>query len=236
MPLYRDAGKTAPEIAPFFLEPGELEVVVDPNDWFMGTRISGGEINDEYSVLELQKTGELLALFPEKVHQSAVYQEVSTHHQTQLSLADRIPSFRYTTHAEETEVDFDTDRIIGTLAELNNNRPVYLKIWGTWCAPCRAEFPSIRKVEEKFRGGDLEFAYICIESREEDWREMVTSEKLRGQHYLFSSELTGRLAAEINLRTVPRYLLIDGSGEIIDYNAPKPSDEGLSSLLGELGE
>ena len=173
MPLYRDAGKTAPEIAPFFLEPGELEVVVDPNDWFMGTRISGGEINDEYSVLEPHKTGELLALFPEKVHQSAVYQEVSTHHQTQLSLADRIPSFRYTTHAEETE---------------------------------------------------------------EEWREMVTSEKLRGQHFLFSSELTGKLAAEINLRTVPRYLLIDGSGEIIDYNAPKPSDEGLSSLLGELGE
>jgi len=131
-------------------------------------------------------------------------------------------------------VEFGGESVIADLAELNDGKPVYLKIWGTWCAPCRAEFPSIRDIETHFREKDLEFAYICIQSPEEEWREMVTSEELRGQHFLFSNELTAKLAAEVNLRTVPRYLLIDSEGNIIDYNAPKPSDEKLSALLDDL--
>lgn len=44
---------TNPQIAPILLEPGELEIVIDINDWYMGTVISGGKYNDEYQAFML---------------------------------------------------------------------------------------------------------------------------------------------------------------------------------------
>jgi thiol-disulfide isomerase/thioredoxin len=36
-------------IAPIFLEPGELEIVIDPDDWTFNSKITGGKVNEAYN-------------------------------------------------------------------------------------------------------------------------------------------------------------------------------------------
>jgi len=31
------------------------------------------------------------------------------------------------------------------------NKPIFINIWATWCPPCRAELPSIFKLQEKYK-------------------------------------------------------------------------------------
>ena len=37
---------------------------------------------------------------------------------------------------------------------------VYIDVWATWCGPCRGEIPYLQKVEEKYKGKNIEFVSI----------------------------------------------------------------------------
>ena len=55
----------------------------------------------------------------------------------------------------EIAPDFETEDVFGNPVRLSQfrGRPVWLMFWGSWCPPCRAEFP------------DIQAAYAQLESR-----------------------------------------------------------------------
>ncbi|MFK8059036.1 MAG: TlpA family protein disulfide reductase [Polaribacter sp.] len=40
---------------------------------------------------------------------------------------------------------------------------VYIDVWATWCGPCIAEIPSLKKVEKDFHNKNIEFVSISID-------------------------------------------------------------------------
>jgi cytochrome c biogenesis protein CcmG/thiol:disulfide interchange protein DsbE len=53
----------------------------------------------------------------------------------------------------ETAPDFATQDLLGQTVRLSDYRgqPVWLMFWGSWCPPCRAEFPDIQRAFERVR-------------------------------------------------------------------------------------
>ena len=39
---------------------------------------------------------------------------------------------------------------------------VYIDVWATWCAPCRAEIPYLKKIEENYHNDDIVFVRISV--------------------------------------------------------------------------
>lgn len=294
---------TSPQIAPFFLEPGKINITIDLQDWEFGSVIRGGQANLEYQEfkriqeekiinelhllrsesqhtdgaerqmidfkiaelyeqnneltldyirsnpespvsifllayiffgLDSQELGEILTSFSPSVKQTTVYLEIRNFYDTQVALEQRTPAFNYSEEIEDINIEFDAENIIQTLVGLNQGKPIYLKIWGSWCVPCKKEFPYLRELQSKINTADLIFAYFCVLSPENDWRILIQEEDLKGQHFLMSKELSEALLAKLQDRTVPKYVLIDKNGSIIDMNAPKPSDDRILALLNEM--
>ena len=50
-----------------------------------------------------------------------------------------------------------------TLAELMNDKPVFINFWATWCPPCVAEMPGISQLHEKY-GDKVSFILASNES------------------------------------------------------------------------
>lgn len=111
---------------------------------------------------------------------------------------------------------------------------VYIDLWATWCQPCKAEIPFMKKVEEKYHGKNIEFVGISFdEPRDyETWKQMVNDLKMGGiQLYAKGDKSFGQA---YRVSGIPRFILIDPNGNIVDANAPRPSDPRLVELLNSL--
>jgi thiol-disulfide isomerase/thioredoxin len=120
---------------------------------------------------------------------------------------------------------FELNDINGTLISLNDlkGKLVYIDIWATWCLPCIKEIPSLKKMEAHFKGNDIAFVSICKSDTEERWRAMVKDKALGGIQ-LFAPENKISFFETYAVQGIPRFILIDKTGKIIDPNAKRPSN------------
>lgn len=84
----------------------------------------------------------------------------------------------------------------------------------SWCGPCLDEFPHSNKLREEFP--EVEFIYICIESDKKRFENTIKRFQLGGHHYFLNSMESERLRNELNIDGIPRYLVIDRTGTVLD--------------------
>lgn len=112
---------------------------------------------------------------------------------------------------------------------------VYIDVWATWCGPCRAEIPFLKKVEEKFHGKDIVFVSISVDTQKdhEKWKKFVTDKELGGVQLFADNNWNSDFIKAFGINSIPRFILIGPDGKVIFADAPRPSSQGLDSTLGE---
>ncbi|KGO86342.1 hypothetical protein Q764_13715 [Flavobacterium suncheonense GH29-5 = DSM 17707] len=113
---------------------------------------------------------------------------------------------------------------------------VYIDLWATWCAPCRAEIPFLEKIENKYHGKNIEFVSISLDRQAdiEKWKKMITDKKMGGVQLLADNDFNSKFVRDFNVMGIPRFILIDPNGKIVNANAPRPSSPELTTILDEL--
>lgn len=114
---------------------------------------------------------------------------------------------------------------------------VYIDFWATWCAPCKKEFPHLKKLKEKYEGSNIVFVGISLdkESKKEAWRKMVEEEGLSGIQLFADNSFDSAFAEAFQVSAIPRFILIDKKGKIVSANAPRPSKtKEISDLFDTL--
>ncbi|MFS4455664.1 TlpA family protein disulfide reductase [Maribacter sp. 2304DJ31-5] len=111
---------------------------------------------------------------------------------------------------------------------------VYIDMWATWCGPCKAEIPFLKEVEKAYHGKNISFVSISIDRQKayDTWRGMVAEKELSGIQLYAKEDET--FAAAYKISGIPRFILIDPEGNIVNADAPRPSDPKLKALLDDL--
>ena len=113
---------------------------------------------------------------------------------------------------------------------------VYIDVWATWCAPCRAEIPFLQKIEEKYHGKNIEFVSISIDTKKDydKWKKFVTDKNLGGVQLFADNDWNSQFVKDFGISGIPRFILIDPKGNVLNANADRPSSEELDKVLSEL--
>ena len=120
---------------------------------------------------------------------------------------------------------------------------VYIDVWATWCGPCIQQIPYLQTLEIAYHNKNIEFVSISTdESRrsggswvaaENKWRNFVKKKNMKGVQLWSGQDNSFQQAYQIT--GIPRFILIDPEGKIVDANAARPSDPKLKMLLNSLG-
>ncbi|MFY8188758.1 MAG: TlpA family protein disulfide reductase [Flavobacterium sp.] len=127
----------------------------------------------------------------------------------------------------------------GTTSSLSDfkGKYVYIDVWATWCGPCVAEIPALQTVEKQFHDANIVFVSISIDEQKdfEKWKNFVTERNMGGVQLYADNAWNSDFIKKYNIDSIPRFILIGPDGNIVNADAPRPSDATLVTKFKELG-
>jgi len=110
---------------------------------------------------------------------------------------------------------------------------VYIDVWATWCGPCKAEIPFLKKIEEEYHNKNIAFVSISVDTKNahNKWKKMIKDKKMGGIQLFSDNNWNSKFVKDYMIKGIPRFIFIDPKGNIISANAPRPSSAKLTKLF-----
>ena len=121
-----------------------------------------------------------------------------------------------------------------TIADLLKNKPLIIDCWASWCIPCLKELPYSAEFQKKY-SGKATVIYLSFDRDKNRWLDKAKAISLTDNSYLVEGNFRSALGNYFNITTIPRYIIFDNKGGVVNKNAPRPSrKEALTKIMDEL--
>ena len=124
-----------------------------------------------------------------------------------------------------------------TLADFKG-KYIVLDFWFTGCVPCKAEMPYYDRLADELAATGIQFLSISLDTGSQlmaTWKKMMTSRAPSNVLYLnIPGGFKSDFIKQTGIKSVPRLMIVDKDGTIIDSCAKRPSDPKLKAKLSSL--
>lgn len=119
------------------------------------------------------------------------------------------------------------------MLEANQGKVIYIDFWASWCVPCREEMEPAAALREQYKGKDVVFVYLAYKDTETSWKKAAEQEGLKelSTNYFIVNPKNSKMLELIKLELIPRYILFDKYGKLVEMNAPRPSSKEITATL-----
>ncbi len=135
---------------------------------------------------------------------------------------------------EITGISPDEDTV--RLSDLKG-KIVYVDVWATWCGPCKEEFPYSGSLIKEFeQNGEVAFLFVSVDKNAETWKKYLKEDNPPKGIHINELKVKQHPSVYMSYKIwgIPRYILIDRDGNIVNPLAPKPSSGRIKDLITEL--
>ncbi|MEZ4911222.1 MAG: TlpA disulfide reductase family protein [Saprospiraceae bacterium] len=112
-----------------------------------------------------------------------------------------------------------------------NGKYKYIDVWATWCEPCIKEMPNLDELQSRYKELPIAFLSISIDDNEKVWKSFIKKKGVKGTHLRVDGGWNSDLATKFNIESIPRFIFLDKENNIINANAPRPSDVRLHQIF-----
>jgi thiol-disulfide isomerase/thioredoxin len=120
--------------------------------------------------------------------------------------------------------NFASAQSLESIVKENEGKVVLVDFWASWCKPCRKEMKHVAKLHEKYK--DVVFVYISMDIEKDKWEAAAEKEGIKDEKYSYMSATIRKSPnlPPLNVTAIPRYILFDKEGKLVNMDAPRPSD------------
>ncbi|BAV05118.1 Peroxiredoxin [Filimonas lacunae] len=115
---------------------------------------------------------------------------------------------------------FTQNNINGQPVTLNSYRGKYvlLEFWASWCSPCRAENPNLRKQYAQYKDKGFEVLGVSLDDDKQKWAQAIEADQLPWTHVSDLKGWNNEVGRLYGIRAVPASFLLNPEGKIIGIN------------------
>lgn len=129
--------------------------------------------------------------------------------------------------------DFSAVDTLGAVHKLSDlhGKVVLIDFWASWCAPCIEALPGIEKINAKFSADEFEVLQVSIDNSKGDWLRLIKKREPSATQWFIQRTSMEGLVQAYAVSGIPRYVLIDQKGSLINASAPGPDKPALSLMI-----
>jgi thiol-disulfide isomerase/thioredoxin len=166
----------------------------------------------------------------EKQYPNSAFNPLLEKHKAQLSVNNK-------TYAEEVLLvnHKNNKTTLEKVLEKNKGKIIYIDLWASWCLPCRYKMIDLKKLKQYYSDKKVAFIYLSIDEYKNDWQQASIEEGLNNntKSFLIQNFKSSKFLKNLKINSIPRYLLIDKNGKMINENAPGPDAKEIKETINE---
>jgi thiol-disulfide isomerase/thioredoxin len=119
-----------------------------------------------------------------------------------------------------------SDAIKGSSVSIKGlkGKVVVVDFWATWCGPCVAELPNMKKLYAEYRDQGVEFIGVSLDQSKEDGgltklKEFVDKHEITWPQYYQGKGWQSEFSSGLGINAIPRVFLVDAEGNLANVDA-----------------
>ncbi len=124
-------------------------------------------------------------------------------------------------------------KLEGKLPENLSGKIVLIDFWASWCAPCKASFPTLEELQKNYAEKGVVVISINVDEKKSAMESFL---KKRPVTFVVLRDAEQKLVASANVETMPTSFLLDGSGKVRFVHSGFHGAETKKQYVAEIEE
>ena len=111
---------------------------------------------------------------------------------------------------------------------------VVIDFWATWCGPCVAELPTMKKLYAEYKDKGVEFIGVSLDNKVgglDKLKAFVTKEGIAWPQYFQGDGSDSKFSVSWGINSIPTVFLVDQEGKLFSVEARGKLETMIPELL-----
>ena len=119
------------------------------------------------------------------------------------------------------------------IVKKHEGKTIFIELWASWCSDCIKAMPEVKKLNQTY-GKDVVFVNLSFDKTSEKWIQGIEKHEVEGENYFIGDNMKGTFGKSLDVDWIPRYLIVDKTGNIVLYRAIEKDFDKIKEVLNKV--